>query len=155
MGFRRVRCIPEKDNTNFAYGPCDGLSYGKTTEGTDMRIIKLGNDHAEDRIVCEVNMLSGGKVRLSDSIYAGANVTIESGSYSSTIPQEWFSIQGSYDEEEDSLCYNGITNASMAVAIPGLGDTLIEVRITLEDYFELLDVEQLQDYISHKPKKDS
>ncbi|NUZ10076.1 hypothetical protein HUZ36_04720 [Pseudoalteromonas sp. McH1-7] len=120
-----------------------------------MRIIKPGNDHAEDRIVCEVNMLSGGKVRLSDSIYAGTNVIIEFGSYSSTIPQEWFSIQGSYDEEEDSLCHNGITNASMAVAIPGLGDTLIEVRITLEDYFELLDVEQLQDYISHKPKKDS
>ncbi|MCF2826896.1 MULTISPECIES: hypothetical protein [unclassified Pseudoalteromonas] len=123
-----------------------------------MRIIESGNDHAKGRIVYEINMPSGGVVTLNDSIYAGPNVIIESGSYTSAIPQEWFSIQGSYDEIEDeqgSLCYNGITNASMVVAIPGLGDTLIEVRITLEDYFELLDVEQLQDYISHNPKRNS
>jgi hypothetical protein len=122
-----------------------------------MRIIK-SDDHSEGRTVYELSMPCGGVVTLNDSIYAGVDLVIKSGSYTSVIPQEWFGITGSYDHiahEQGHPFYNGITDASMVVAIPGMGDTLVDVAITLEDYFELLDVEQLQHYISHRPKKDN
>ncbi|BBN81344.1 hypothetical protein PA25_13290 [Pseudoalteromonas sp. A25] len=121
-----------------------------------MRIIKVDDDYQKGRTIYEINMPCGGVVTLNDSIYAGPCVLIDYGSYGSAIPQEWFGIQGSYDDiahEQGLQCLNGITNASLIAAIPGLGDTLVEVAITLEDYFELLDVEQLQHYIKHKPKK--
>ncbi|MDK1313709.1 hypothetical protein [Pseudoalteromonas ardens] len=95
---------------------------------------------------------SGQTVMLSFNLHRAFFIT--QGDSHIEIPQEWFKIEGSCDEVEISQgakAYMGIGRAYITSSIPGLDASFVAIGIKPEEYYALMEFEELKPFFNHNP----
>lgn len=118
-----------------------------------MKFNKTEDANGNEKLCFHVESPTGHELELTFNAHSA--LTINQGSTDIEIPLEWLRFDGSYDEIEvnqGAEPHMGISRAVITSSIPGLDYTFLAVGIRPEDYYALMEFDELKPFFYHQPR---